>query len=650
MYAIRGRFIVKALAFLLFTAMLLVFCTSLLGTMYVLENQDIGICDNYFQTDMCRYHLANAASYAAQVWEHTDANNLRWQWHGIQSNWLGCINYIIFDSNGKMLDSYEEEPQLDKAGHIHTYTGEKVTVKTYVYADVDYDLTGVGLDKLMFDFCKGAEDYLFIVCLVSAAVGLALFVFLCFAAGRRRDTEEVVLNPIDRIPYDIYAFCCMAIGGMLVITVDELGWSFSTDMRIAYALAAVVICYMLTYSFVMTSITRIKAGHFWENTLIWRIGGKLLRWCWKWTKIIAIKCWAVLGKVFGRFGGVFGRWFGSIGELIHGLPMIAKGAAVIGAAAIVNTFMGIFMLLVGPYNSIPLLLFIIIEAGAVVVCWKLLLDMDKLKKAGQYLAEGDTEFTVDTEKMLWDFRKHGDNLNSIGQGIARAVDKQIRSERLKTELITNVSHDIKTPLTSIVNYVDLLKKEKLEGKACEYVEVLDRQSARLKKLTEDLVEASKASTGNVTVNLSRTDVGEIARQASGEYTERLQKNKLELVLNIPDPAPHIMADGRLLWRIMDNLLSNVCKYSQNGTRVYFDVRRIGGKVSISMKNISRDMLNIDPDELTERFVRGDLSRSTEGSGLGLNIARSLTELQNGTFKLVVDGDLFKAELQFNEIG
>lgn len=251
--------------------------------------------------------------------------------------------------------------------------------------------------------------------------------------------------------------------------------------------------------------------------------------------------------------------------------------------------------------------------------------------------------------MLWSLRSHGEALNSIGDGIAVAVDKQIRSERLKAELITNVSHDIKTPLTSIVNYVDLLKKEELSGKAAEYVEVLDRQSARLKKLTADLVEASKASTGNIPVDMKPTDLCEVVRQAAGEYSERLQGAKLELVLTTPEPSPRIMADGRLLWRVIDNLLSNVCKYALGGTRVYLDVRRAGGGVTVSVKNISRDMLNIDPEELTERFVRGDRSRSTEGSGLGLNIARSLTELQQGEFGISVDGDLFKVELRFKEM-
>ena len=222
----------------------------------------------------------------------------------------------------------------------------------------------------------------------------------------------------------------------------------------------------------------------------------------------------------------------------------------------------------------------------------------------------------------------------------------MKSEHLKTELITNVSHDIKTPLTSIINYVDLLKKENLDGQAAEYIEVLDRQSRRLKKLTEDLVEASKASTGNLKVQLAPTDMGELAAQAVAEYEEKLENAHLEAVINGGDTPLFAMVDGNLTWRVLSNLLSNACKYSQPHTRVYIDIKKEKDTVILSMKNISRDALNIPAEELMERFVRGDSSRHTEGSGLGLNIAQSLVGLQKGTFSLEIEGDLFKAFVTF----
>ena len=228
-----------------------------------------------------------------------------------------------------------------------------------------------------------------------------------------------------------------------------------------------------------------------------------------------------------------------------------------------------------------------------------------------------------------------------------AVARQMKSERMKTELITNVSHDLKTPLTSLISYVDLLKKEGLTSeRAPEYLDVLDRQSQRLKKLTEDLVEASKASTGNIQAKLEDTDVNLLLSQAVGEYSERLAAASLTPVTTLDIAEPHILVDGRLLWRVFDNLLSNVTKYALPGTRVYLTTEARDGKVFVTFRNVSREPLNISAEELMERFVRGDASRNTEGSGLGLSIARSLTELNGGSLALTVDGDLFKATLVF----
>ena len=227
-----------------------------------------------------------------------------------------------------------------------------------------------------------------------------------------------------------------------------------------------------------------------------------------------------------------------------------------------------------------------------------------------------------------------------------AAQKQLKSERMKTELITNVSHDIKTPLTSIINYVDLLQKPHTPEEEKTYLEVLNRQSQRLKKLIEDLMEMSKASTGNLTADITKLDAVESVNQALGEFADKLEKAQLTPVFRHPEESVAMMADGRLAWRVLSNLLSNTVKYALPGTRVYIDVMALEGKVIISLKNISRDELNVDADELMERFVRGDDSRNTEGSGLGLNIAKTLMELQKGQLQLLVDGDLFKVTLIF----
>ena len=254
---------------------------------------------------------------------------------------------------------------------------------------------------------------------------------------------------------------------------------------------------------------------------------------------------------------------------------------------------------------------------------------------------------MDTRSLFGEFKKHAEHLNNIGNGINAAVEERLKSENTKTELITNVSHDLKTPLTSIVNYIDLLKKEPVNNpKAAEYIEVIDRQSQRLKKLTTDIVDASKAAAGNVNCNMEPTDLALLLGQVKGEYTEKLAEKALTLVDSIPQEKITVLADGRLLWRVFDNLLNNVCKYSQPDTRVYVTLSVNNSFAGVVFRNISAQPLNIDAEALTDRFVRGDASRNTEGSGLGLYIAKSLCETMGGKMQIEIDGDLFKVTVVF----
>ena len=276
--------------------------------------------------------------------------------------------------------------------------------------------------------------------------------------------------------------------------------------------------------------------------------------------------------------------------------------------------------------------------------------LQKIKLGGERIAKGELQHKIDTKYMYGDFKSFAESLNNINLGLKAAVNERMKSERFKTELITNVSHDIKTPLTSIINYVDLIKKEKIENEtANQYIEVLDRQSTRLKKLVEDLVEASKASSGSLSVELQPCDVTVLLTQTLGEFEDRLTNRELTPVISAPQNPVKIMADGRHLWRIFDNLMGNICKYAMRGTRVYIDIKTENENAVITFRNISENELNITADELMERFVRGDKSRNTEGSGLGLSIAKSLVELQGGSINLSVDGDLFKVEVCFKTI-
>ena len=440
----------------------------------------------------------------------------------------------------------------------------------------------------------------------------ALLVFLLCAAGHQRGREGITPNWLDRVPLDLYLAAVFFLGALNLFVVMDLnvgGW--------IQLLLGVLLCiplFLLGLATLMTLSTRLKLGRFWENTVVWQLGRPLWRLC--------------------------RRCCRGVATLFHILPFTWRSVLVVG----VLLFLQPFLFYWGTWDGFPLLLMLVLDLVVLLCAAFFSWQLQKLKTAGQQLADGDLEIKIDTRGMFWDTRTHAENLNAIGQGMNRAVEQRMKSERLKTELITNVSHDIKTPLTSIVNYVDLLEKEELSGTAQEYVAVLDRQSKRLKKLTEDLVEASKASTGNIAVTLQPLVINEIVHQAVGEYDQKLTAGKLEVIINTFEGNLTAMADSRLLWRVLDNLLSNVCKYALAGSRVYIDLKCREDRVVLSMKNISRDQLNISADELMERFVRGDASRHAEGSGLGLNIAKSLMELMGGTFSLAVDGDLFKAEL------
>lgn len=289
-----------------------------------------------------------------------------------------------------------------------------------------------------------------------------------------------------------------------------------------------------------------------------------------------------------------------------------------------------------------------LTVGIPCVFWYLCWCFYKLKTAGEALKQGQDGYRVDTHYMLGSLKVHGENLNSIGEGVNKAVEARLKSERLKTELITNVSHDIKTPLTSIINYADLISKEETDNpRIKEYADVLGKQSQKLKRLIENLIEASKASTGNIPVELKPCNLNVLLAQMASEYEQRLKEKNLVLIAAPVDEEIFVMADGSQLWRVFDNLLGNICKYAMENTRVYLDVS-VKDYVEIILKNISRQQLNFSEEELMERFTRGDNSRSTSGNGLGLSIAQSLMKLQNGSLHLLIDGDLFKAVVRLEK--
>ena len=463
----------------------------------------------------------------------------------------------------------------------------------------------------LFTFLYNARYGVIVAGLIMLIVAFALFVFLMCSAGHKPGEEKCVLIRQDRIPFDLYLTAAIALGAIWgSIFMDAFYTSAVTNFVVVTL--SILFYSVLVYAFCMTLAARLKVGKWWKNTVIYRF---------------------------------FRLLFRLLRRIILGISLTWRVVLAYSFFVLLNTIA--VLLLNGNGSFMGFLVLLTLDLGVLALLCIITIQMKTLQKGGEALANGELDHKVNTTNLYYDFKRHGENLNRINEGITKAVDERMKSERFKTELITNVSHDIKTPLTSIINYIDLLKKEPLAGtKAEAYIEVLERQSAKLKKLTEDIIEASKASAGVITVHAERTDVVELLNQSLGEYGERLKQSDVTAVLSAPETGTYIYADGRLLWRVFDNILQNICKYALPGTRAYFDVTESDGTVEIVSKNISASALNISAEELMERFIRGDSSRGSEGSGLGISIAKSLTELQGGTFTIQLDGDLFKVILHF----
>ncbi|OUN20072.1 HAMP domain-containing sensor histidine kinase [Pseudoflavonifractor sp. An85] len=442
---------------------------------------------------------------------------------------------------------------------------------------------------------------------VFVALGVWMLVYLCLAAGYSRKSEEVRLNWFHRISGEfilagVILLGCYPVSWLVEGIVFYIPYSgMHIGIQMAMAGCGMAALSVLAIVLLMTVSARVKSHTLLTNTLLWR----LCSWAWS-------------------------MWL----RMRRAIPLVWRVA--MGGCVYMLLSMGLLL-------NDAVLLWLVLSVALVVYlcswahCWK------QIRRSTSELLKGNLDVQISCRKMPHDLQEHAQQLNNLGKSISEAVAEQMRSEHFKAELITNVSHDLKTPLTSIINYVDLLKKEPIPNERVEeYLNILERKSNRLKKLTEDLVEASKASTGVLSVELGRLDMAEMADQALGEYEERLQAAGLSVVRTLPDHPVWVWADGRRLWRVLDNLLSNCAKYALEGSRVYLDLHYDDKYATLALKNISREALNVPVERLMERFVRGDESRSTDGSGLGLSIAQSMTELQHGTFAVEIDGDLFKA--------
>lgn len=490
------------------------------------------------------------------------------------------------------------------------YTAFDETVQNI---DSSSDIT---LNRALYNQTKSLYKYSYSTLIISIIIGSIELIYLIYSLGYVKNKEEIYLSWLDKIPLEIlfFGYCLLFFveAALLVMCLSVI----SVDVNLCVMLIMLVGYFSVLSALygAGTLLKRIKAHTFFKNSITYRILKWLIQ---KYVKNIISSNKNLGGKIALYFIGI----------------------------VTVSILIGLI------FKEFGILLDIVFWIWCY---YKIMKEVDKFKQihdATEKIYKGDTNIKLDESLYTGVLKELAIYINDIAGGFSNAIKESLKSERLKTELITNVSHDIKTPLTSIINYVDLLKQENIQNeKAKEYIEVLDNKSQRLKKLIEDLVEASKASSGNIKINKEVLNVKELLNQVTGEFEDKFNSRGLNIISKLPEKTVYIKADSRYLYRVLENIYSNVAKYAEENTRVYIDcILEEENTVAIYVKNISKDELNISADELMQRFVRGDKSRNTEGSGLGLSIAKSLTELQDGTFNIYLDGDLFKVAIKFKRV-
>ena len=520
------------------------------------------------------------------------------------------------DTNINYLDS-----ENIKYNYSFIYAMEKQTDTSYSIIDYDIytscDLSSMeeysayGINETLYTYMLENRTQPIYAIIVSTIALIIIAIYLIWSIGHKEGEVGITLNSIDKIPYEILVFVCLMILSVALAVVVNIGGTINYVILLV-GILGYLISYAMCAVIGVTTIKRIKSRTFIKSFLIYKIG----KWC------------------FDKIEG----WIRTINQKA---PENKKIFWYYLLFIIISIMLASLF-----YTGIAIILLIGFWIWSYYKLKKYILDQEKVKKALKDIYEGKSnDVHLNESELKGALKEMAIYVNDIANGFSNAINESLKSERLKTELITNVSHDIKTPLTSIINYVDLLKKENIQDeKVKEYIDILDKKSQRLKKLTEDLVEASKVSSGNVKLNLENINIKELFNQTIGEFKDRFEEKNLIIETTIPNDNIKINADSRYLYRIIENLFSNITKYALEGSRVYIDIIEKGKIVDISIKNISKDKLNISSDELMQRFVRGDKSRYTEGSGLGLSIAKSLTELQGGTFDIIIDGDLFKVHI------
>ena len=671
MEKLRQSSILKVLCYILIPILAAILFLSIVHITYLNEYQRDGniqteykqsqwFADKYFYSVLDKVGKAERSEETGQYIQLEDSKGQKYYYSDdYYSDSEVCINYIIIDKEtGNMytnIKSNDYQQTMNENGsnpyywnmvdgqiqtdinymnqdnmkYDYTYYHEMIdtqvlkdeTIKTLrdynIYTSYNQARTEQSFDFIttqdIYEFVSSNQKLPVFALVISLILLTIIAIYLLWAIGHKKGKEGITLDFIDELPYElVFLLFCIIIPMFWAIAVnsvtDSFNYIFVTILIISY-----IICYVMTAGLTITTIKRIKAKQFWRSFLTYRI----LRWF----KNKIKKYIDEFRNKTDNTKKIFWLYWGFVLITTILLSMFVTGIAI--------------------------LILIAFWIWAYYQIRKYVRQEEMLKETLKKIYDGDTNVHINEQELEGALKEMAIYINDIAGGFKNAIEENLKAERLKTELITNVSHDIKTPLTSIINYVDLLKKEDIkDGKIREYIDILDVKSQRLKKLTEDLVEASKASSGNVKLNIESINIKELINQTIGEFKDRLESRNLQVETDMPKEDVRIDADNRYMFRIMENLFSNISKYAQENSRVYIDVKKINKKVNISIKNISKDRLNISSDELMQRFVRGDKSRYTEGSGLGLSIAKSLTELQRGTFDIVIDGDLFKVVMEW----
>ena len=540
------------------------------------------------------------------------------------------IRFPVMVTTKALIDEiYGPDYEYRKTVYPELYDNKPVEIRYYESApyevsikmDASSVMARAGTSLTLLETIYQMRYSMILILVVSLLLFAAGVVFLCCISGKKTPKDTAVPGGLNRIPLDIYGAVSGVGGYLLTMLAMQLinYWVFTVDRLNVGTLAIVGTVLLgvalLVVGFLFALSVQVKSLYWWEHMVL----GRLLR-----------------------------RMFKGLGYLREGIRILLSMLPTVWYHLLIGVLLGTVMVVSGAFFLDGALIWLMI--ALIVLYLSVVLysgfAYGVLLQGAERMAKGKLDAKIDTRLLIGVYNTYAKHLNSLADAAILAASKQMRSERMKTELITNVSHDIKTPLTSIINYVDLLQNTKDAQQSEQYLEVLGRQSQRLKKLIEDLMEMSKASTGNMAVEIICLDAVETVTQALGEFSDKMDSKNLTVVFQRPENSVNMKADGRLAWRVLSNLLGNIVKYALPGTRVYVDVTELESKVMISLKNISKEPLNMTEDELTERFARGDASRNTEGSGLGLNIAKSLMELQSGQLKLLADGDLFKATLVF----